>query len=66
MGRERALGAEVVMLRGKVTSRVGTGVFDLLLVVVKVPLDWPAFINALAPNGRMHIVGVKFVPIIGE
>jgi uncharacterized zinc-type alcohol dehydrogenase-like protein len=54
------------MLRGKVTSRVGTGVFDLLLVKVKVPLDWPAFINALAPNGRMHIVGVKFVPIIDE
>jgi D-arabinose 1-dehydrogenase-like Zn-dependent alcohol dehydrogenase len=54
------------MLRGKVTRRVGTGVFDLLLVIVKVPLDWPPFINSLAPNGRMHTVGVKFVPIIGE
>ena len=29
-------------------------------------LDLPAFINALAPNGRMHFVEVKFVPIIGE
>ena len=34
--------------------------------MVTVPLDLPAFINALAPNGRMHFVGVKFVPIIGE
>ncbi len=42
------------------------GAFDLLLAMVKVPLDLPAFINALAPNGRMHFVGVKFVPIIGE
>jgi len=25
-----------------------------------------AFINALAPNGRMHFVAVKFVLIIGE
>jgi hypothetical protein len=42
------------------------GAFDLLLAMVKVPLDLPAFINALAPNGRMRFVGVKFVPIIGE
>jgi hypothetical protein len=32
----------------------------------KVSLDLPAFINALAPNGRMHFVAVKFVPIVGE
>ena len=51
---------------GKATRRVGTGVFDLLLVMVKVPLDLPAFVNALPPNGHMHFVGVKFVPIIGE
>jgi D-arabinose 1-dehydrogenase-like Zn-dependent alcohol dehydrogenase len=40
--------------------------FNLLLAMVKVHLDLPAFINALAPNGGMHFVGVKFVPIIGE
>jgi hypothetical protein len=34
--------------------------------MAKVPLDLPAFINALAPNGRMHFVAVKFVPIVGE
>ncbi len=42
------------------------GAFDLLLVMVKVPLDWPALINALAPNSRLHFVGVKFVPITAE
>ena len=42
------------------------GALDLLLAMVKVPLDLPAFINALAPNGRMHFVGIKFAPIIGE
>ena len=66
MGRERAFGAEVVVLQGKVTSQVGTGVFDRLLAMVKVPLDWPAFLNALAPNGRLYFVGVKLVPIIAE
>ena len=42
------------------------GAFDLFRAMVKVPLDLPAFINALAPNGRMHFVGVKFVPIMRE
>jgi hypothetical protein len=42
------------------------GPFDLLLAMVKVPLDLPALINALAPNGHMHFVGVTLVPIIGE
>jgi len=34
--------------------------------MAKVSLDLPAFINAFAPNGRMHFVAVKFVPIVGE
>ena len=42
------------------------GALDLLLAMVKVPVDLPMFINALAPNGRVHFGGVKFVPIIGE
>ena len=42
------------------------GVFDLLLGMVKVPLDWPALINALVPNSRLDFVGVKFVPITAE
>jgi hypothetical protein len=34
--------------------------------MAKVPLALPAFLNAPAPNGRVHFVGVKFVPVIGE
>ena len=30
------------------------------------PLDLPAFINALAPNGRMDLVAIKFAPIVSE
>lgn len=33
------------------------GTFDLLLVTVNVPLDWPSLISALAPKGRLHFVG---------
>jgi hypothetical protein len=33
---------------------------------VKVPIDLPAFINALGPNDRIRFVGVKFARIIGE
>jgi uncharacterized zinc-type alcohol dehydrogenase-like protein len=36
---------------------------DLLLVTVNVPLDWPALINTLAPNGRIHFVGAVTDPI---
>ncbi|HRD56131.1 MAG TPA: NAD(P)-dependent alcohol dehydrogenase [Parachlamydiaceae bacterium] len=34
------------------------GKFDLILVTVNVPLDWGAYIAALAPKGRLHFVGV--------
>lgn len=34
------------------------GTFDLILVTANVPLDWKAFISALAPKGRLHFVGV--------
>jgi hypothetical protein len=42
------------------------GAFDLLLGMVKVPLDWAALINALVPNSRLDFVGVKFAPISAE
>ena len=37
--------------------------FDLLVSTVNVPLDWDAMIGALAPNGRLHIVGAVLEPI---
>jgi uncharacterized zinc-type alcohol dehydrogenase-like protein len=34
------------------------GRFDLLISTVNVTLDWGAMIGTLAPNGRLHVVGV--------
>ncbi len=39
------------------------GSFDLLISTVNVKLDWDAMISTLAPNGRLHIVGVVLEPI---
>jgi len=43
-------------------KRLG-GSFDLLISTVNVPLDWDAMIGTLAPNGRLHVVGVVPEPI---
>lgn len=37
--------------------------FDLILVTVNVPLDWNAYVAALAPKGRLHVVGAVLEPI---
>jgi uncharacterized zinc-type alcohol dehydrogenase-like protein len=39
------------------------GTLDLLLVTVNIPLDWDALITSLAPNGRLHVVGLVVEPI---
>jgi uncharacterized zinc-type alcohol dehydrogenase-like protein len=39
------------------------GSFDLLISTVNVKLDWDAMIGALAPNGRLHLVGAVLEPI---
>ncbi len=39
------------------------GTLDLLLITVNVPMDWNALLGTLAPNGRMHVVGVVLEPI---
>jgi uncharacterized zinc-type alcohol dehydrogenase-like protein len=39
------------------------GTLDLLLVTVNAPLDWDALIASLAPNGRLHVVGLVVEPI---
>lgn len=36
---------------------------DFILVTVNVTLDWPAYIGALAPQGRLHFVGAVLEPI---
>jgi uncharacterized zinc-type alcohol dehydrogenase-like protein len=40
-----------------------SGSFDLLISTVNVKLDWDAMIGALAPNGRLHVVGAVLEPI---
>jgi uncharacterized zinc-type alcohol dehydrogenase-like protein len=39
------------------------GRFDLLINTVNATLDWDAMIGTLAPNGRLHTVGVVPEPI---
>jgi uncharacterized zinc-type alcohol dehydrogenase-like protein len=36
---------------------------DFILVTVNAALDWPTLIAALAPKGRLHLVGAVLQPI---
>lgn len=36
---------------------------DFILVTVNVPLDWGAYIDTLAPKGRLHFVGAVLEPL---
>ena len=40
-----------------------SGSLDFIISTVNVPLDWAAYINALRPKGRLHIVGGVMEPI---
>lgn len=46
--------AELEKLKGK---------FDLILSTVNVSLDWQNYLNALAPKGKLHVVGATLEPI---
>ena len=60
----RGFGAHhVVSSRDSAAIKKLAGTLDLLIVTVNVPLDWDAMIAALAPNGRMHVVGAVLEPI---
>ena len=39
------------------------GTFDLILDTVNAPLDWNGLLGALAPGGRLHVVGAVLEPI---
>ncbi len=55
----RDFGAQhVVLSKDSAAIQKLHGTFDLILITVNVPLDWPAYIAALAPKGRIHFVGV--------
>jgi uncharacterized zinc-type alcohol dehydrogenase-like protein len=60
----RGFGANhVVSSRDSAAIKKLAGTLDLLIVTANVPLDWDALIASLAPNGRMHFVGVVLEPI---
>lgn len=48
----------VVSSRDSAAIQKLAGTFDLLLVTANAPLDWSSLISALAPKGRLHLVGV--------
>jgi hypothetical protein len=68
MGGEHAFAAEVVVLRAKPTGQVGTiRLLDSATgshFAAGFSCEVTAFTTT--PKGRMHFVGVKFVPIIFE
>ena len=53
----------VVSSRDSEAIKKLAGSFDLLINTVNATLDWDAMIAALAPNGRLHTVGVVPEPI---
>ena len=60
----RAMGAhEVVNSRDSSALAAVAGRYDFILNTVNVSMDWAAYINALAPRGRLHIVGAVDQPI---
>jgi uncharacterized zinc-type alcohol dehydrogenase-like protein len=53
----------VVSSRDSAAIKKLAGAFDLLISTVNAPLDWDVMIGALAPNGRLHLVGAVLDPI---
>jgi uncharacterized zinc-type alcohol dehydrogenase-like protein len=60
----RAFGAHhVVSSRNSDAITALAGTFDLILDTVNVSLDWNALLGALAPGGKLHVVGAVLEPI---
>lgn len=60
----KALGADhVVNSRDDVELEKLKSKFDMILSTVNVSLNWPKYMDALAPKGRLHIVGATLDPI---
>ena len=55
----RGFGAHhFVATRDEAALEKVAGAFDMILVTVNVELNWPLYVNALAPKGKLHLVGV--------
>jgi uncharacterized zinc-type alcohol dehydrogenase-like protein len=64
--REEALklGAQHTLnSRDQAQIKAAKGRFDMIISTVNVPLDWPLYINTLAPKGRLHFVGAVLEPL---
>ena len=60
----KRLGAhEIVNSRDSAAMAKIAGSLDFILVTANVPLDWDAYLGALAPDGRLHFVGAVLEPI---
>lgn len=60
----KSLGADhVINSRDSSELQKLAGKFDMILSTVNVSLDWRAYLNALAPKGRLHLVGATLEPI---
>lgn len=58
------LGAhDTVSSRDSAQMQKLAGSLDFILVTANATLDWPVIINALAPKGRLHVVGAVLEPI---
>jgi uncharacterized zinc-type alcohol dehydrogenase-like protein len=63
-GEAKKLGAHHVVdstASGELQAIAGT--LDFILVTANAPLDWDAFIGALAADGKLHFVGAVLEPI---
>lgn len=58
------LGAHAVLdTRSKASLASVENQFDLILSTVNVKLNWNAYLNTLAPKGRLHFVGATLEPL---
>ncbi len=53
----------VVNSKDSMAMQAMTGRFSFLLNTTNANLDWPSYVNALAPRGRLHTVGTVPDPI---
>lgn len=60
----RRMGAHyIVNSRDPQALKQVRGQFDFILSTVNVSLDWPSYIDALGPRGRLHLVGAVLEPL---
>ncbi|MBC7882306.1 MAG: NAD(P)-dependent alcohol dehydrogenase [Anaerolineae bacterium] len=60
----RELGAQhFVNSRDPQSLKAVANSFDLILSTVNADLDWPTYVDALRPKGRLHLVGAAPSPI---